>query len=570
MPKVFEDLKTLISVKDFTKIFLSLGVIILSSFFELFGLFTLFIFIQFIIETDSNELISSIIDFLNIFQVSDDFFFLILTCSLIIASSIFYIFAGFLNSYIAQIIGVNISKKIFFNYLVQNLNVINMIRENVVINILLTQVQRITNGIIYEILNMISKFLLSFLIVGMLTILNPKISISVLIVFLMIYSLYFFFNKKKVKKYGLMMSNLYERKIKIIRESLSNNKFVYLNQSFNVLAQEFEKTSSKIALIAAKSHIIPHLPKSTFEITAIIFFCTYFFIFSGTPTFYEDLLIIPFYLACILKIMPLATSIYASTINYNINKNALEVVINTCENFINKNNYKQKQLTFHNELKISISKFNYSNKKILFEDVNLSFIKGRTYFLGGISGSGKSSLLNLLTGYMHDKRCKIFIDDKSINIENNQFAYTSLFNYVSSESFFLDDTILNNIIFSFEENPSYNSKKLKKIISITNFDKVFEDSKINLKTKIKNNAESLSNGQRQRLALCRALYQDAKILILDEATNSLDINSELKIIKEIKIFSPKIVIINVSHRDNLKKVSDEIIIIKNNRLTKKK
>ena len=63
---------------------------------------------------------------------------------------------------------------------------------------------------------------------------------------------------------------------------------------------------------------------------------------------------------------------------------------------------------------------------------------------------------------MHDKRCKIFIDDKSINIENNQFAYTSLFNYVSSESFFLDDTILNNIIFSFEENPSYNSKKLKK------------------------------------------------------------------------------------------------------------
>ena len=89
MPKVFEDLKTLISVKDFTKIFLSLGVIILSSFFELFGLFTLFIFIQFIIETDSNELISSIIDFLNIFQVSDDFFFLILTCSLIIASSIF-------------------------------------------------------------------------------------------------------------------------------------------------------------------------------------------------------------------------------------------------------------------------------------------------------------------------------------------------------------------------------------------------------------------------------------------------------------------------------------------------
>ena len=193
MPKVFEDLKTLISAKDSTKIFLSLGVIILSSFFELFGLFTLFIFIQFIIETDSNELISSIIDFLNIFQVSDDFFFLILTCSLIIASSIFYIFAGFLNSYIAQIIGVNISKKIFFNYLVQNLNIINMIRENVVINILLTQVQRITNGIIYEILNMISKFLLSFLIVGMLTILNPKISISVLIVFLMIYSLYFFF-----------------------------------------------------------------------------------------------------------------------------------------------------------------------------------------------------------------------------------------------------------------------------------------------------------------------------------------------------------------------------------------
>ena len=192
MFKVLLELKTLLSINDLYKIFISLLVIILSSFFELFGLFTLFVFIQFIVENDKNEQLSSIIEFLNIFGVSDNLFLLIATCSLIVLSSIFYIFAGFLNSYIAQIIGVNLSKKIFFDYLIQNFNVVNKIRENEVINILLTQVQRITNGIIYSTLNIISKFLLSILIISMLTILNPKVSISVLSIFLIIYSLFFY------------------------------------------------------------------------------------------------------------------------------------------------------------------------------------------------------------------------------------------------------------------------------------------------------------------------------------------------------------------------------------------
>ncbi len=569
MIETFFKFKNILSKSDFSKIYLSLSIIILSSFLEIFGLFNLFVFINFITSPDDNGSISLILNFFNVFNISTELFFLLLTCSLIIFSSIFFIFGGFINNLISQKIGVSLSKRIFSIYLSQNLNIVNKIRENEVFNTLITQVQRVTNGIIYSLLNLISRFLLSFLIIGMLTYLNPFVSLVVLTIFSALYFLFYFFNKKKVKEFGLLISNLHERKIKIIRESFSNNKFIFLNQNFDILNKEFDKISSKLALIAAKNHIIPHFPKTAFEIIAIILFCIYFFIFRNTETFIEDLLVIPFYLACILKIMPLATNIYSSVISYNLNKSALDDLIKMYNSFSIKKLDIKKKLILKKSVKIYVKSFNYSKKETLFKDVILEFKRGYTYSIKGISGSGKSSLLNLITGYYLDSRCAIEIDNKKIDVKKNQFKYTSLFNYVGAESFFLDDTILNNIIFSYSDKPQFDGERIKKILQISSLNNVFKKSKINLNTVIKNNAELLSNGQKQRLALCRSLYQKSDILILDEATNSLDINSELKIIRNIRINFPNMIIINVSHRNNLDKVSDVIIQIKNKKFIQK-
>ena len=171
------------------------------------------------------------------------------------------------------------------------------------------------------------------------------------------------------------------------------------------------------------------------------------------------------------------------------------------------------------------------NDKPVLVDINLSVPQGQILTIIGPSGSGKSTVVKLLLCSLSPTRGGLFIDDVEITKENKS-RYIDKISAVYQDSFIMNDTILTNI--TFEENKKkidwerlYESCKNAEILDFCN------SLPAKFETIIGEKGEKISGGQKQRLAIARALYFKKDLLILDESTNALDKKTEIKIIENL-------------------------------------
>ena len=186
---------------------------------------------------------------------------------------------------------------------------------------------------------------------------------------------------------------------------------------------------------------------------------------------------------------------------------------------------------FQKEINIKNISFKYrDNSEFIFKNLNFKIKKGYNFAIIGSTGSGKSTLIDLIMGFLYPSEGSIYIDSKELNFSNLQ-KYQNLISHVPQEIFLFDNTIAQNISFEFDKkkidiNKVINSAKLSEIHEfVDNLPNKYE-------TVVGDNGILLSGGQRQRIGLARALYQQKEILTLDEATNALDIETEKKNIKK--------------------------------------
>ena len=141
----------------------------------------------------------------------------------------------------------------------------------------------------------------------------------------------------------------------------------------------------------------------------------------------------------------------------------------------------------------------------------------------------------------------------------------NLFSYVPQEIYLLDDTLRNNIAFG-EKDEDINDSEIKEIVKMSGLTSLVEKNKKGLDLIVGERGVRLSGGEKQRVGIARALYKKPTILILDEATSSLDTITEKDIIKSINSLKSKITIIIVTHRLNTVKDCEKILFLKNGKL----
>lgn len=165
--------------------------------------------------------------------------------------------------------------------------------------------------------------------------------------------------------------------------------------------------------------------------------------------------------------------------------------------------------------------FNYGEKEIL-HDLELEIRRGELIGLSGLSGKGKTTLVNLLLGFLEPSNGKIYINNTPATAAQRQLYWRNT-SYVKQQPFLVHDTILKNITMS---DNGYNEAQLKNAIATAGLDALLHKLPKGLGTIITENGKNISGGQRQRIALARALYKDADLLLLDEPFNELDEGSE--------------------------------------------
>lgn len=206
-------------------------------------------------------------------------------------------------------------------------------------------------------------------------------------------------------------------------------------------------------------------------------------------------------------------------------------------------------------LGLSNVSFSYGERHIL-EGVCLNFEPGKTYAIVGENGSGKSTLINLITGLLVPSRGNVFFD--GINIHNNLEQFRSHIGYVPQDTMLLNESIESNITFC---RNAVSEHALEEVLHICEVDAIMKTNSMSIDTVIGEKGNKLSGGQKQKIALSRALYRKPKLLIIDEGTSNIDSDTEERILKRVKSVYPDMTIIIVSHRLSTVRKADRIIVL---------
>ncbi|WP_159732030.1 peptidase domain-containing ABC transporter [Sphingobacterium sp. 18053] len=193
----------------------------------------------------------------------------------------------------------------------------------------------------------------------------------------------------------------------------------------------------------------------------------------------------------------------------------------------------------------------------VFDRLNLTFPAGQTTAIVGASGSGKTTILKLLLRYYNPDEGEILVGNKRLD-QIDFGLWRDSCGSVLQENFVYADTIERNIAVN-DDLPDEN--KVQNAVHIANMEDFVTNEPFGLSTKIGTAGKGISQGQRQRLMIARAVYKDPDFIFLDEATNALDANNEKEIVEKLDRFFEKKTVIVVAHRLSTVRNADNIIVL---------
>lgn len=207
---------------------------------------------------------------------------------------------------------------------------------------------------------------------------------------------------------------------------------------------------------------------------------------------------------------------------------------------------------------VSFTYVGAGNEPVL-QNINLTIPDKKTTAIVGMSGSGKTTLLKILLKFYEHYKGDIKIGESNLNTISHNF-WRNQCSSVMQDGFIFNDTIANNIALV-DERPDYN--KLVKACKVANIIEFIEQLPLGFKTKIGAEGNGISQGQKQRILIARAVYKNPHFIFFDEATNALDANNEKVILENLQDFFVDKTVVVVAHRLSTVKNADNIVVLQN-------
>ncbi|HIE72914.1 MAG TPA: ABC transporter ATP-binding protein [Flavobacteriales bacterium] len=366
---------------------------------------------------------------------------------------------------------------------------------------------------------------------------------------------------KSLKKSSAKGQNKMGELLSIIDENLSGLRIIKAFDAEKIIQQKFEKESADYKNIMTRLLRKKDLssPMSEFLSTVVMIVVMWFggkLVLSGnSPLSPEEFI---GYIAIFSQLIPPAKSFTSAY--YFIQKGSasaarIHEILDT-ENEIKDAKNAKTISAFKSEIKFEGVTFSYENIQVL-KDINLSLKKGDTVALVGQSGSGKSTLADLISRFYDVKIGEVKIDGE--NIKNLKIAdVRKLMGIVNQESILFNDSIFNNILLG---NATATKEEVESAAKVANAHDFILQSENGYDTNIGDSGVKLSGGQKQRLSIARAILKNPPILILDEATSSLDTESEKLVQDALNNLMQSRTSIVIAHQLSTIQHADKIIVL---------
>jgi len=328
---------------------------------------------------------------------------------------------------------------------------------------------------------------------------------------------------------------------KTITETFRLFKFIKLRGNENEIYEVFSDSTSKVSHTSVMTNTLGSIPKSILENLGFsLLIAAVCFILWRYNSAAMVIPIISMYALALYRILPAINRILDHVNNIAFYQESLNKIYDDLRLETDQEN--SSQLDFTESIKGKDICFSYIEGNDVIKNISFEIKKGEKIAFTGESGSGKTTLADIIIGIYRANHGGLYVDD--VLIDNaNILSWRSKIGYIPQNIYLFDGTVAENVSFGSktDENKIINALKTARIWE-------FLESKDGLLTRVGEGGIQLSGGQKQRIGIARALYNDPEVLVLDEATSSLDDTTEAQIMDEIYDLSGNKTLIIIAHR----------------------
>ena len=572
--KTFKKLILLLSFNDRKKFFFLLGLINVMAFLDMMGVASILPFMTVLLNPDvveTNFLINKIFIYSKIFGVKtiqDFIFFLGIAVFFLLVVSLFLkACVTYFQVHFVQISQHNISTRLVEGYLNKKYSwFLNRNSSDLAKNIL-SEVGEIVSIGIAPLLELISKTIITIVIISMLMFVNSKLTFIAGILLTLVYTLIYYSYRKILSRIGKEKFLSNELRFKSINEAFGGIKEVKFIGLEDLYKKNFKKLNLSYVKTVTSSVVISQLPRFFIEAVAfggILLITLILLSMSKSPT--EFIPLITLYVFASYRLIPALQIIYGAVAQLTYIGPTLNKLYDDFEKLKDFNvtqNSSKTHLPFKKEIYLKNIYFEYPNStRVALKKINLRIPIKSSVGLVGVTGSGKTTIVDIIMGLLEPQNGKLEIDDIVINNQNVR-TWQKNIGYVPQFIYLSDDTVSANITFGLNSE-NINQEEIEKVCKIVNLhDFIINELPEQYDTKIGERGIRLSGGQRQRIGIARALYRKPKVLVFDEATSALDNKTEKEIINAINNINKDITMITIAHRLNTLKNCDTIYRVNN-------
>jgi len=566
---VYDRVKTLIKYSKTTgTIILFIGIVI-KSLIEVIGVASITPFVSVMVNPDivqTNIYLNSVYKYFNFSSITSFLNYLgVFTLVLLLLTNIVSALVEWMIIRFSKVMEYRLSTQLMNKYLSNDYvffldNSSSKLGKNI-----LAEVQRCIDGVIFPLMVAISRGVSAFFIVALLVFIEPFAAMGMGILFGGSYFLIFIFIRKRLFRLGELSSDSMLRRFKTINEAFLGVKDIKLRGIEDAFISRYAISAKKLAKYNIYQHVVSIMPRYFLESLAFgsVVLVMIYLVNQGNSS--QNIIpIVALYAVAGYKLMPALQNIYSSIVTLKFNMPALKILSDDLNMNLSYNNKLKKSdlqsISFNESFKLKSVSFSYPNsEKYAIKNISINLKPNTTIGIVGSTGSGKTTLIDIILGLLESNSGHSFVDNISLNARNINLWQQKIA-YMPQNVFLIDDSVAANIAFGLSAG-EIDSEKVENASKIANLHDFVAGLTEGYETIIGEQGVRLSGGERQRIGIARALYNNPEIIVLDEGTSALDTITEFSVMEAIRKLLHKKTIILVAHRLSTVKDCDIIYLL---------
>ena len=495
------------------------------------------------------------------------------------------VFANFINAAgalamnrLALRIGHELQTALFDEYLTRPYQFHAGTNTSTLFNNVVYEVGRLNNGILQNAFVLITNIATGSLIVLSVLVLNPAISVMLLLGLAGSYLLIYLSVRTRLLLLGQAHSRAWSERARIVSESFGAIREILLLRDGRLFSEGFERTTRDVSETTAHIFAVGQIPKHVIECTAVSVLVGVALVTSThgerMGSWLGELTFVAF---AAYRLLPILQQVFSATVRIRADRGALDLIAPDLRLTRAVRGYDVAkgvrsfpdswwQQRPRDEIRFTNISFKYTpDSRWALESVNLRIAARSTVGIVGANGSGKTTLMDLMAGLLLPTKGELLVDGVPLNVADRAGWHTRIA-YVPQNTFLLDSSIAQNIAFGVLQN-AIDRRRMVEAARLAQLEELITSLPEGYEHPVGERGIRLSGGQRQRIGIARALYKEATVLLMDEATSALDGLTEAELMVALRGLRGRCTIVLIAQRMSAVRSCDVIFELENGRIT---